>query len=135
MTEIKIKSIFKLIGLNYTNFFIMGHLETIQYVLGTVRLSRNNRYRQLSFLVFATILYFFFFFTGNIPSDRFTSRYKWFGLTQDLGNLSCCCGTFNVILIRPNYFLKSGFIEDMVRFPYCLIFFPYFNIAIPFYRI
>lgn len=61
MTEIKIKSIFKLIGLNYTNFFIMGHLETIQYVLGTVRLSRNNRYRQLSFLVFATILYFYFF--------------------------------------------------------------------------
>lgn len=34
MTEIKMKSILKLVSLNYTNFFIMGNLETIKHVMG-----------------------------------------------------------------------------------------------------
>lgn len=56
MTEMKIKSMFKLIRLNYTNFFIMGNLETIKYVLGTVRLSKINRYRSSTINDFAYLL-------------------------------------------------------------------------------
>lgn len=39
MTEVSMKSIFKLLQLNYTNFFIMGKLETIQHVISMMSFS------------------------------------------------------------------------------------------------
>lgn len=109
MTEIGMKPIYKLLSLNYTNFFIMGNLKTIKHVLGM----------KCDFIMsnlIDSVYQLRIFPLENLQGDRFNNPFKWYGLTHEFGNLPCCCGTFNMILIRPSHFFKAGYVEDMVNF-------------------